>query len=50
MFDFNLIAMRCFFAYDSFGNVLIEEMAAGLPVLASNVDGPAKILTQGKYG
>jgi glycosyltransferase involved in cell wall biosynthesis len=36
--------------YEGFGNVLIEYMAAGLPVLASNVDGPAEILAHGKYG
>lgn len=36
---------------EGFGNVLVEALAAGLPVVASNLeDGPAYILGDGKYG
>lgn len=35
---------------EGFGLSLAEAMAAGLPVIASNCDGPLEILDQGRYG
>ncbi len=35
---------------EGFGLVVIEAMMAGIPVIASNVDGPAEILCGGQYG
>jgi glycosyltransferase involved in cell wall biosynthesis len=35
---------------EGFGLSLVEAMAAGLPVIASNCDGPAEILEHGRYG
>jgi glycosyltransferase involved in cell wall biosynthesis len=36
--------------FEGFGLVLVEAMAAGLPVIATNVDGPREILADGEYG
>jgi len=35
---------------DTFGNVVLEAMASGLPVLAANEGGPKNIIQQGKTG
>ena len=36
--------------YEGFGLTLVEAMAAKIPVLASDVDGPAEILDENRYG
>lgn len=36
--------------YEGFGLVLVEAMAAGVPVIASNIDGPGEIVTDGVNG
>ena len=36
--------------YEGFGLALLEAMAAGLPVIASGIDGPAEIITEGQDG
>jgi glycosyltransferase involved in cell wall biosynthesis len=36
--------------WEGFGLALVEAMAAGLPVIASNIDGPASIVTDGLDG
>lgn len=36
--------------YEGFGLSLIEYMAAKIPVVATNVDGPAEILKENQYG
>lgn len=36
--------------YEGFGLALVEAMAAGLPVVASGLDGPAEIITEGQDG
>jgi glycosyltransferase involved in cell wall biosynthesis len=35
---------------EPFGLVVIEAMAAGVPVLAADIDGPRSILNQGEFG
>ena len=36
--------------YEAFGNVLVESMAAGTPVVATDCSGPREILQDGKLG
>lgn len=36
--------------YEGFGLVIIEAMSAGVPVLASNIDGPSEIISNNKDG
>lgn len=36
--------------HEGFGIALIEAMACGIPVIASNVDGPKEIIDENKYG
>lgn len=36
--------------YEGFGLVVTEAMAAKVPVLVSDIDGPAEIVANGKYG
>lgn len=36
--------------HEGFGLALVEAMAAGLPVIASNIEGPADIVTDGEDG
>ncbi len=35
---------------EAFGNVIIEAQACGVPVIASNLSGPAEIITHGENG
>ena len=35
---------------ESFGNVVVEALAHGLPVIATNAPGPVEILEHGRYG
>jgi len=36
--------------YESFGLVLVEAMAAGVPVVSADIDGPRTVLGQGRFG
>lgn len=36
--------------YEGFGLTIIEAMAAKLPVLVSNIDGPMEVINYGEYG
>lgn len=36
--------------YETFGNVVLEAMACGKPVIASNISGPKHIITHGENG
>lgn len=36
--------------YEGFGLTVVEAMAAKIPVLVSNIDGPMEIIRKGKYG
>ena len=36
--------------YEGFGLTVVEAMAAKVPVIASNIEGPAEILENGKHG
>ncbi len=46
--DFDLLVQPS--RYEGFGITVIEAMAAGIPVLVSDVDGPMEIILEGKYG
>lgn len=46
--NYNLGAMPS--RYEGFGLTLVEAMAAKIPVVATNVDGPAEILMDNRYG
>ena len=35
---------------ESFGNVVVEALASGVPIIASNCGGPSEILEGGRYG
>ena len=37
-------------AYEAFGNVLVESLAAGTPVVATDCPGPREILQDGRFG
>ena len=37
-------------AYEAFGNVLVESLAAGTPVVATDSPGPREILQDGRFG
>lgn len=36
--------------HEGFGLTIVEGIAAGLPILSSNIDGPKEILNNGSYG
>ncbi|MER2998969.1 glycosyltransferase [Pontibacter populi] len=36
--------------YEGFGLTVVEAMAARIPVLVSNIEGPLEIIAEGKYG
>lgn len=36
--------------YESFGLVLVEAMAAGVPVVSADIDGPRAVLGDGRFG
>jgi len=46
--DYDLLAQPS--RYEGFGLTLVEGMGAKIPVLASNIEGPAEVLQHGKYG
>lgn len=37
-------------SYEAFGNVVVESLAAGLPVVATDCPGPREILQEGRLG
>jgi len=46
--DYNLLVQPSF--YEGLGLTVVEAMAAKVPVLVSNIDGPMEIIDSGKYG
>jgi glycosyltransferase involved in cell wall biosynthesis len=48
LFDFDILVQPSL--YEGFGLTVVEGIAAGLPVIASDLDGPAEILERNRYG
>jgi len=46
--DYNLLVQPSL--YEGFGLTIVEAMAAKVPVLVSDIDGPAEIVDRGHYG
>lgn len=46
MFDMAIVPSRC----EPFGNVILESMQAGVPVISTDQGGPAEIITDGHDG
>lgn len=46
--DYDLLLQPSF--YEGFGLTIVEAMIAKVPVLSSNIDGPAEIIENGSYG
>lgn len=46
--DYNLLVQPSL--YEGFGLTIVEGMAAKVPVLVSDIDGPAEVVQEGKFG